>query len=443
MATPVVRGQPKFKAHPVASSSNSADTGRRTAIQEALDRVLASPAFRTSKRSQDFLRYAMDHTMAGRLEHLKERSIGAALFGRAPDYDTGGDAIVRVTASDVRKRLLQYYATEGTAHPLMIHLTAGSYLPEIRILSPEPPHETVSVPAPARVEGGSLRIIAASGWLTALGLGIVLAVGLWRRPAPVRALGELPWNGIFVPGKIPEVIMADSAMGALRTLRDFPLTLEGYADRSFLVPDAGVLTVMRPAWMNLTRKQFTSVADARIVAGISQLAGGAGRGVAARYARDLQLVDFHRGDNLILLGSHLSNPWVGLFDDQLHFQIESDANNNQEVIHIQHPKPGDPASLATLVRSGSTGQAYAVLAYLKGLGGNGHVLIAEGTNMEGTDVAGALALNPAALRRELRLCGLDPSKPNSHFEILMQLRATAGGVRSSGIIARSCTPLPD
>jgi hypothetical protein len=53
------------------------------------------------------------------------------VFGRSPSYDTGEDAIVRVTASDVRKRLLQHYDRNGSASEFRINLPLGSYIPEI------------------------------------------------------------------------------------------------------------------------------------------------------------------------------------------------------------------------------------------------------------------------------------------------------------------------
>src|SRR3954471_20506521 len=78
-------------------------------IREELNRVLASHEFRTSKRSQEFLRYVVDHTLKGQADTLKERNIGVDVFGRPVDYDPSEDATVRVKAGEVRKRLGLYY----------------------------------------------------------------------------------------------------------------------------------------------------------------------------------------------------------------------------------------------------------------------------------------------------------------------------------------------
>src|SRR6202007_2347544 len=96
-----------------------------------LKEVIEGAAFKASQRSGQFLKYIVDQAIAGHFESLKERVIGVELFGRSPSYDTGEDAIVRVTASDVRRRLLQHYGRYGTASEFRISLPLGSYIPEI------------------------------------------------------------------------------------------------------------------------------------------------------------------------------------------------------------------------------------------------------------------------------------------------------------------------
>src|ERR1700677_4951342 len=101
-------------------------------LQQHLKEVIEGTAFRGSHRSGQFLRYVVDQAIAGRFDCLKERVIGIELFGRSPSYDTGEDAIVRVTASDVRKRLLQHYHRYGTPSELRLGLPLGSYVPVVR-----------------------------------------------------------------------------------------------------------------------------------------------------------------------------------------------------------------------------------------------------------------------------------------------------------------------
>ena len=109
------------------------------ALREHLNQLVESPAFKGSKRSQQFLQHIVDKALAGHGDELKERSLGVELFGRDPSYDTGEDAIVRVTASDVRKRLSQFYSSTESVH--RIDLNAGSYTPEFRILPAHDPDQ--------------------------------------------------------------------------------------------------------------------------------------------------------------------------------------------------------------------------------------------------------------------------------------------------------------
>src|SRR4051812_23503484 len=99
----------------VAAISRVAQLGSRAEIfRQHLAEIVRSPAFRGSRRSQEFLQHIVEKALAGQFEDLKERAVGVELFGRPAAYDTGGDAIVRVTASDVRRRLLQFYSEVGS-----------------------------------------------------------------------------------------------------------------------------------------------------------------------------------------------------------------------------------------------------------------------------------------------------------------------------------------
>src|ERR1700688_1494000 len=103
----------------------------KTLLKRHLNEIIASPAFKGSPRSAQFLEYILWQSAAGKITDLKERSIGVDLFRRSPAYDTGEDAIVRVTASDVRKRLAQHYSGVGHASEFRISLPSGGYVPEL------------------------------------------------------------------------------------------------------------------------------------------------------------------------------------------------------------------------------------------------------------------------------------------------------------------------
>jgi hypothetical protein len=104
---------------------------RDQSVAEELERVCGSEQFRASRRSCEFLRYIVRVTLDGRMDSLKERSIGIDLFGRDISYDPSSDATVRVRANEVRKRLNSYYASPACeVRQVRIDLPTGSYVPQ-------------------------------------------------------------------------------------------------------------------------------------------------------------------------------------------------------------------------------------------------------------------------------------------------------------------------
>jgi hypothetical protein len=102
----------------------------KDAIREQLGRLLMSSFFRHSKRLPMLLRFVIEHTLAGDVGSIKERTLGVEIFGRSVDYETATDPIVRVTAAELRKRVAQYYQEPGHRDELRISLPSGSYVPQ-------------------------------------------------------------------------------------------------------------------------------------------------------------------------------------------------------------------------------------------------------------------------------------------------------------------------
>ena len=115
-------------------------------VREQLGRILSSALFRNSKRFPVFLRYTVEHALNS-AEPLKERTIGHEAFARDPAYDTAQDPVVRMTAAEVRKRLVQYYQRPEHSREIVIAYQSGSYVPEFS--QPATPADTGSPPSPA------------------------------------------------------------------------------------------------------------------------------------------------------------------------------------------------------------------------------------------------------------------------------------------------------
>ena len=101
----------------------------RALIKEALRKIVSSRHFQTSRRSKEFLGYVVNEKNNGHGDLLKERLVGAHLFGWKPDHATGEDIVVRVQAGYVRRRLERYYADPDVEAEVLIHIPLGFYCP--------------------------------------------------------------------------------------------------------------------------------------------------------------------------------------------------------------------------------------------------------------------------------------------------------------------------
>src|SRR5271165_3586336 len=158
------------------------------AVRSALESVISSPAFAGSKRCQDFLRLAVERTLAGDLDALRERMIGVEMFGRPVDYDTSNDAVVRVRATEVRKRLSQHYSD----HPnptVRIELSPGSYVPEFHWRVAAPPQKELKTNGIDVAPGSRSRRALLAPIAAALAVvSVAVVVWLWRSPKTQAAV---------------------------------------------------------------------------------------------------------------------------------------------------------------------------------------------------------------------------------------------------------------
>lgn len=99
-------------------------------IEAQLARIGSSPAFANSARLRELLRHTVAESLAGRADSLKESVLGVTVFGRKPGYDSDASSIVRVEFARLRKKLEQYYKTDGANEALRIVFPKGTYAPE-------------------------------------------------------------------------------------------------------------------------------------------------------------------------------------------------------------------------------------------------------------------------------------------------------------------------
>jgi hypothetical protein len=217
-----------------ATATAALTNEERTAIQEQLERLLSNSHFNHSRRFPSFLRFVIDQTLLGQTDLLKERTLGIEIFGREADYDTASDPIVRVTATEIRKRIAQYYQEPGHEAELRVTLPAGSYVPQFHW--PQAAKEisqalTVTAPSPAAsvpVEPLQVEIvpIRTRTWFqrpgTAVALAVILvsaaATYLWR--SAQRSTFDFFWGPLVKSSEPVLFCVADQTHYATITLRD-------------------------------------------------------------------------------------------------------------------------------------------------------------------------------------------------------------------------------
>ncbi|MDR3747763.1 MAG: malectin domain-containing carbohydrate-binding protein [Acidobacteriota bacterium] len=107
---------------------NSAAPSIEQAEHDELDAV--AEALTKSHRLERLLRYLGDKYFQGEVDHLNEYNIATEVFGRSKTtFDAGEDAIARVEAHRLRKKLREFYENEGKDHPVQVSIPAGSYVP--------------------------------------------------------------------------------------------------------------------------------------------------------------------------------------------------------------------------------------------------------------------------------------------------------------------------
>ena len=253
----MLTADPSWAREPEVLSTQQVDL-----VRHHLKQVVTSHAFTSSKRAQDFLQLIVGHALQGEVDKLRERMIGAEMFGRSVDYDTGSDSVVRVKATEVRKKLAQYYLETEGKHVIRIEIPIGSYVPRFIFESPEitdhPRSEVVPL-APAEhplARGGGLpqeagprideahqlpiqKLLPTRRILAGALLGLILLAGIgfagfkWygdshaRREIrsiailPLKNLSGVPAQEYFADGMTEELI---NDLGQVSTLRVISLT---------------------------------------------------------------------------------------------------------------------------------------------------------------------------------------------------------------------------
>ncbi len=155
------------------------------AVRRQLAKLLASRSFPANSRPAQFLSFVVEEALAGRTDGIKETSLAIQVFRRSSSFDPRIDSIVRVEAHHLRKRLRDYYASEGASDEIVFDLPVGSYVPSF-------------VPRQSRLKPRrSWKSIAAVA-VFLLGLAGAALWFLYANP-PRRTVAVLPFKNLGGP----------------------------------------------------------------------------------------------------------------------------------------------------------------------------------------------------------------------------------------------------
>jgi hypothetical protein len=411
------------------------------AIRNHVQQIAASAEFKNSGRSREFLIVIVDKALAGRFDELKERVLGVELFDRTTSYDTAEDAIVRVTACDVRRRLGRYYNASGKECELHISIPAGSYIPEFHWIEPTSPRTEAVPPAAVQEDLAAPEIRkswSAPKWWFYLAAGFVMGVLVWGLGARIFAASRtqelLPWSALLQNGRRLQIIVADTEISKMQTIGGYNLSLSDYANHIYRPAKISVPPDVK-GLLETFRGQSMGATDVAISLAISQKAFGLSQQVSILPARSVQLKDFRTDDNFVILGSPRSDPWVSLFQDRLDFQFVFDTAKSGEVVRNRKPHTGEQEIYTPSAKGWATGQAFGLVSFIANPNQSGHALLLAGSSAEATDAASKFALNPDMVAATLKANGIPPGGTPASFQVLLRVNTMAGSANTFEVVA--------
>jgi hypothetical protein len=396
-------------------------------IREQLENVLQSVPFRTSRQCQDLFRYIVEHSLAGSDDSLRERVIGIEVFGRAPDYDTAEDPVVRLRAADIRKRLAQYYqAGKSAAGDWKIDIPTGSYkaqfhrvegsVSQIAIAKeaqprPEPlpsPPENTSVP---KKQAHKRRMFWVSALLVACIAVVLVALALHRSVSVPPSAFDLFWEPVLnnsspvlvCTGSNPVYLLSQSAVSRYRTAHS--QGHDAVPNLQTLVPPEE-LKNFKVGDFRPMKDTYLTVGDTSAAVQVSSLLTSRHHAFDLRFGSDLSFGDLRQG-SAVLIGA-FNNSWTLNMTGNLRFVFES---GNTPEMHVQD-KFDRSHAWGPKLSNEKVVEDYAIVSRILD-SKTGRVLVTiAGLYHSGTWAAGEFATNPQLITEFVKHAPKDWNKKN-------------------------------
>jgi hypothetical protein len=416
----------------------------RDAILRELREVVSSPYFCNSKRYPALLQYIVEHTLAGKSDRLKERTLGIEVFDRPSTYDTNAEAVVRFTAGEVRKRLLLYYNARGPNSGIRISLPVGSYIPEFLQDQVESGNfgdyarssidplgvANVSTDGDAEPRPISLAPLETRSSDSPLGEELSPSPLLGRTRASIRGLLWLGLLAVVVVAFLAGLNWRSKPVHTETAVDDFWMPVL-HEQRTVLICAGGVVFKKNNFSGVITAGKdieypFVSMQIAAGVAHVSSTLARSGVTTQLLSSPSTPLTDL-REHSVVLLGAY-NNQWAMRLLQSQRFQftpepVESIVDQMQPPTHWSRDKSlpyssADDFALVARFRDATTGSWVVVLA---GLGRNG------------TEAAAQFATNPHYMQLLRDDIGRDFS--NLNIEALLKVNVIDGKTGAPSILA--------
>jgi len=426
----------------MSSQDKEPDAIQPEACWKVLERAAASPQLKRAARSREFLFYVAGKSLKDGTTEIHEQEIGHVVFGRDKDYDTSQDNIVRVSATELRKRIDAYFATEGVSEPLIFEIPRGGYMPVFRLRSKLPLSPQAQESLDHNLPASSVPFYRQLPFVFVSAVAILLAIYcafLWRdNQAKDRALQPLAgkpalaafWPRFLNAPNETDIILADTSFALVEDIAKHYFPLSDYLNGNYIRQiQSSDLSADRKADLSLIAVRSNgSVGDFRVAQRIRAFDPTYTR-LVVEYAREYT-ADSIKRHNVILIGSQKSNPWVDLFYSQMAFTIEYDPALDQSFIKNSNPRPGELA-LYPVVPNPDAPVGYSIIAYLPNPSHTADVLIVAGTNSQATDAAGEFLTSEASMESLLKRF---PARQIPYFEVLLKTTRLSGTPFSADIV---------
>ena len=382
-------------------------------VREELSRVLAGHEFRSSKRSQDFLRYVVENTLQGHGDMLKERTIGIDVFGRPTSYDPSDDATVRVKAGEVRKRLGLYYSDQGSHNPVRIELPSGTYVPEFHLVNAPAPAAPERLPdrapdAPPNPAAAPPRRFVPAPRYAALAAVVLVtaAVVAWVLTRPVVT----PLDEFWAP-----VLNGSS-----------PLQLcASYVPVYGVDIDPSITPPSRVDDFTLLTDQFVGGGDLIATSRLSAMLTRLRRPYRVKLGNEVSFADLRSGPAILVGFSYTK--WKQI-SNQMRFFVDGfrrPAGITDDGKATEWVLPGLP-------RDRHTSEDYAIVSRV--FHPDTHAMLVElaGITQYGTDAAADLVTNPDLMAEAFR--GAPPGWQKKNLQLVLHVKVISGAPSSPKIV---------